>query len=196
MTILIAALKDRYWARRASGIPRALIGSLTHDSRGFTLVEVLVSVGILGIILGTVGTAIFQALASERTIATDGRAIHELRRGLNWFARDAARAADTNLPGDGSIADSVKLEWTDRYGDMAPISHTVTYALADTDGDGIDDSLLRNIDGVAHTVARRVVPGSLGFTRSARTLTAEISVSGPGIEPRTMSLSAFMRTSP
>ena len=196
MKFWVAALRDRYLARRKSTIRWTLIRPLVRSCRGFTLVEVLVSVGILSIILGTVVTAIFQALATERTIAADGRAINELRRGLSWFADDAERAATTDLLDGGPIAVTVTLEWTDRYGELEPIPHTVTYALADTDGDGMDDSLLRNMDGVSHIVARRVVPGSLMFTLSARTITVEISVSGPGIEPRSQSLNVLMRTTP
>ena len=55
---------------------------------GFTLAEVLVSVGLLTIATSIIGTSLFQALATQRAVQDDGHAINELRKGLGWFGED------------------------------------------------------------------------------------------------------------
>ena len=50
---------------------------ILEEQEGFTLVEVLVSVGILSVIMGTIGLGIFQAIGTQAVIIDDGHAIYD-----------------------------------------------------------------------------------------------------------------------
>jgi len=137
---------------------RSLVGlkRLLQSSNGFTLVEVLVSVGILTIILGILGSALFKAVVTERKVSDDGLAINELRKGLSWFAEDVKEAQTASLencfgPGDPDLT----LTWNE-YKDTDIIPHTICYSV-------VGDRLLRIYDGTAHPAARHLVQDSLCF---------------------------------
>ena len=157
---------------------------LWRSQRGFTLVEVLVGVGILGIIMGTIGAALFQALGTQAEVRDDGHAIDELRRGLAWIAQDVKMANSTNLEDGASAVPTVTLTWTDNFND-AGASHTSSYAL-------VEDRLVRTYDGSGHVVGRRVV--SVSFSRSGSTVTAQFEVDAGEGTTRTLSVRTVMRS--
>ena len=151
---------------------------------GFTLPELLVAVGILGIVTGTIGTAIFQSLGTEYEVIADGLGINELRKGFSWFAEDVKMAQSSDLTDGGSAASTVSLSWTDQFAD-AGTNHTSSYAL-------VGDELVRTYDGNAHTVARKAV--SVSFSLSGKTITAQVEVQAEPGQTRTLSVSATMRS--
>jgi len=155
-----------------------------RDSRGFTLVEVLVGVGILTIVMSTIGTAMFQALGTQKGVVDDGLAINELWKGLSWFAEDVKMAQNTDLVDGAPAVASVTFTWTDEFND-AGVSHTSSYAL-------VDDMLVRTYDGNAHTVARRAI--SAAFSLSNRTVIAQFEVDAGAGTIRTLSLKTLMRS--
>lgn len=180
------------------------------DSRGFTLVELLVSIGILSVILGTVGTAIFTALASESRIVDDGIAVNELRKGLGWFAEDVKQAQSVKLDGEGScsVADlefpEVALTWddfdTDPGDDTPPDRHVITYQI-------VGEKVQRTVQTLtyelveelfvvktsdSHPIARRVIAAC--FSSFENNVTATITVeAGPHGETRVLSVVSLMR---
>ena len=157
------------------------LAKLWRSQGGFTLAEMIVGVGILSIILGTIGASLFQALGTQRGVVDDGLAINELRNGLGWFAEDVKRARDADV-----TSGVLTLTWTDEYGDVGT-NHTITYQL-------VGDSLVRTYDGSNHTVARRVV--SVAFTLSSRTITAQLEVNAALGTTRTLSMKTVMRSTP
>ena len=159
--------------------------SFLHDSRGFTLPEVLVSMGILTVVMSTIGIALFQALDTQTGIVDDGLAINELRKGFSWFAEDVKMARSADLV-DGVPAPTVTLTWTDEFNDVG-VDHTASYA-------GVGDRLVRTYDDNAHTVAHRVV--SVAFTLSNRSITAQLEVEAEPGATRTLSVKGVMRSAP
>ena len=158
--------------------------SLLQDCRGFTLPEVIVSVGVLSIVMGILGTAMFQALGTEGAVIDDGKAINELRKGFSWFSEDVKMAQSTDLTDGAPAVSSVTLSWTDEFGGVGA-SHTSSYAL-------VGDRLVRTYDGVAHDVARGVVSAS--FSLSGSTVTAQVEVTADLGTTRTLSVSTMMRS--
>ena len=149
---------------------------------GFTLAEVLVSVGLLTIATSIIGTSLFQALATQRVVQDDGHAINELRKGLGWFAEDIKMAQTADVTGG-----VLTLTWTDHFND-ANQDYTVTYAKA--------GNLLVRTHSVgtttnAHAVVRRV--SSVSFSISGQTISAHVEVDSKPTETRTLSASAVMR---
>ena len=160
-----------------------MIAKILRNQSSFTLAEVLVSVGILTITMSAVSVGIFNALGTEKGVVDDGLAINELRKGFSWFAEDVMVATGTNLYDEAPPVAYATLTWTDQYND-AGTSHTASYQL-------VGDRLVRIYDGESHTVAHRVV--SVGFSRSGKTVTAEVEVESEPGATRTLSISGVMR---
>ncbi len=160
--------------------------SFFQGSRGFSLAEVLVVVGVITIIMGTIGTALFQSLKTETVVRADGLAINELRKGLSWIAEDIKMAKSTNLVNGGPATSTATLTWTDEFADVGT-SHSSTYAL-------VSDRLVRTYDGNSHTVARKVV--SVAFSLATSTVTAQIEVDAGAGTTRVLSVKALMRPAP
>ena len=155
-------------------------GKPLGGSRGFTLVEVLVTVGILTLTLGMVGGGLFQSLSIERSWRDDVLATRELRRAGSWFAGDALNAEATDLIDGGGPVTSVALTWTDETG----ASHTTAYSIS-------GDNLIRDYDGLQLVVARRVV--SLGISQSGGILTLNLVVRAEEGGTESSTLETYLR---
>ncbi len=157
-----------------------------RDSGGFTLVEMLVSVGILSIVMATVGTGRFQSLKTQSGVVDDGTAINELRKGLSWFASDVKMAQTSTLINLNPAVNSVTFTWTDQF-QNGSVPHTSTYAV-------VGDELVRTYDYNSHAVARDVV--SAEFSLNSRSVVLKVTVnSGPGVT-RDLSVNTIMRSVP
>ena len=160
------------------------------DTRGFTLVEMLVGITLLSITMGILGSALFQALGTQSSVVDDGLAINELRKGFSWFAGDVKMATTTDLVLGAPATSSVALSWKDQFNDL-DITHTSTYAL-----DVGDRRLVRtytsNATSTSQTIAHRVVSVSF-FLNGTSTVVAEVEVDARPGATRTLSLSTMMR---
>ena len=161
-----------------------------RDSRGFTLVELLVGITLLSITMSTIGLGLFRALGTQSGVVDDGLAINELRKGFSWLAGDVKMATSTNLAIGGATSSSLILSWKDQFNDV-DITHTSTYAL-----DVVDRRLVRtytsNATSTSHTIAHRVLSVSF-FLNGTSTVVAQVEVDArPGVT-RTLSLSTIMR---
>jgi prepilin-type N-terminal cleavage/methylation domain-containing protein len=171
--------------------------------RGFTLVEVLVSVSILGIILGTLGTAFFQSVSTQRHIVDDGYATNEARKGLSWFAPDVRSAQHAAIDPDNN---TLELSWTDEYdygfGATPAPCHVSRYHF-----DAAENVLKRTYiegpedpDGATHVVARRVervaFPTPTTTETPSNLVTIELEVQTGPNTTKTLSMTAKMMVKP
>ena len=151
---------------------------------GFTLLEVLVGIGIMTLITSTLGTALFHTIRSQQGVLEDSLAVNEARKAFSWFAEDVKMAQTGDLVDGGPAVSSVILNWTDEYQE-ASIPHTSSYVLT-------GDKLVRIYDGESHIVAHRVV--SVGFSRASNTITVQLEVEAGGQTTDTESLKTVMRS--
>ena len=156
--------------------------NLISKEKGFTLAELLLTVGIGAMLMSTLGTAIFQAVSTQNKIIGDGLAINELRKGFIWFSKDIKMVQTTTLA-DGGTANVISASWTDQFEGIGT-THTVTYAL-------VGGNLVRTYDGVSSTVGRRVT--SAVFSRSGESIVAQIAVQVSSSVTRNLSVKAVMR---
>ncbi len=156
------------------------------ESRGFTLVESLVAIGIMTIVMSIMGSALYRALGTQQGVVDDGLAINELRKGLGWLGEDVKMANSTNVVDGGSSLPTLVMTWTDEFGGASQ-AHTITYSLN-------GDRLVRDYDGSPYTVARRV--DSAEFFRTGRVVTAEFGVDAGAGTTRTLSVTTLMRVDP
>ncbi len=155
---------------------------LDRASPGFTLAELLVSLGILGISMGLIGSGIFQAFALERTWSDDVVATREVRHATSWFAGDALNAQQTDLVDGAAPVSSATLSWIGQ----GQVSHAVTYSLTS------DATLIRDVDGSKMTVARRVL--SAQFSREGSVLKLTLEVQAAAGETELKSVDIYGRT--
>lgn len=136
------------------------------DQRGFTLAEFLMAAGIAVMLVGVLGSAIFQFVRVTEQGNDQFRALHDVQNAGYWITLDGRRAETTDLVEGAQPVESATLGWTDRGQ-----AHTSTYSLSGTD-------LQRNYDGTITTVARYV--SSVGFSISAEGYITVNVTSSPG----------------
>jgi prepilin-type N-terminal cleavage/methylation domain-containing protein len=140
------------------------------NQKGFTLIEMIISVALIGMLSAVLITAVFQIqnVTEDTTDRTTGNI--QVQIAGRWFSRDVKKAADTT-PGDGAPAtDTLTLQWEDQYED-AYVEHTVQYYLSGAE-------LKRDYDGVVTTVARYI--SDVDFSRSGSVVTMDIIATSDG----------------
>lgn len=154
--------------------------------RGFTLVELLVSMAILGLITAPLGTAIRQTMVLTADNNTRVRALVSMENAARWLSGDIRIAQDTGLATSSSDS-TLQLSWTD-WAESAQYDnynadnvvykrYRVTYSLNGTDMeqdyevcDDWDFDAVPSVCSVAWTTTTQVVAtpvSSLLFTRDA-----------------------------
>ncbi|MCH8106769.1 MAG: hypothetical protein IIB30_00280 [Chloroflexi bacterium] len=158
---------------------------------GFTLIELVIAVGLLTMATGMIGGALFQVHSIQRYWRDGAVATMELRHAGSRFAGDALKAenvldgpppAGTNLScNPTSPANSVTLILSDGSG-----SHVVTYLVT-------GDTLNRDYDGLTTVVAREVVSGSVGFSLCNNDLKFDLAVDADRGTTESISLTTHIR---
>ncbi len=138
--------------------------------QGFTLVELLVSMGILGLVVTLVGAGIFQGVNLSNRVSDGFKAQGDTRGPVFWLDRDIAMAYNTTLVDGAAPVTSATFTWTNYFGGAAT-AHNLSYALVGTD-------LQRTYDGVVSKIGRRV--SAITFSRSGRVVTATVTSSQEG----------------
>ena len=137
----------------------------THSGqRGFTLIEMVVALGIGSVILMGAGEALFQILNGVDRGVSQLTTLRDAENAALWLTRDARMAEITDISDGASPVSSITMQWTDAEGGG---THTVSYAISNS-------MLVRNFDGVDTTVSRRI--NSIGFSRNGRLLNLQIEV--------------------
>jgi len=138
------------------------------EQKGFTMVELLISIGILGIMAPLLAFALFQILTFTERGRAGFEAQADTRNASTWMSQDIMMAQGTDLVvgtpiGDPDCGTPVGFTWTD-YFDDRNTNHEVTYCL-----DGND--LKRTYDDAELVIARNIA--SVTFEATAE---REISV--------------------
>ena len=148
-----------------------------------TLIELLVATAIMAMIMGVIGSAIYQFFSITERGNTDLSALHDVENAARWISRDGQMAAATDLvPGDPPV-DSIRLNWTDERGEL----HSSTYSLSGTE-------LERNYDGTVITVARHISAIEFSITDNLLTVHIESSVPGRWQETQEMTYKVCLRS--
>ena len=162
---------------------------IKFEQRGFTILELLISIAIIGVIAPLLALALFQTL----TFTEKGRAGFQAQAGTRiaaaWISQDVVMAQkashdasdfsfDTaNLAPDTSILHTsfmcseqtaVTFAWTDYFNDRE-LDHWVSYCWQDNDAEQqcLPDNpcLIRTYDGVSNIIGRHIE--SVSFARDA-----------------------------
>lgn len=142
---------------------------------GFTLVELIVAVALLGLLVATVGVLIYQIIQTTETGYEESVANYELQNVGYWFHRDVQ---DTT-----GVVTGAQLVLTQAD------NSTRTYLVS-------GGSLLRQSDGPTLTLSQNVA--SANFSRSGQVVSMTVVIAPTGRQDvsRETTLSATMRPSP
>ena len=127
------------------------------SERGFTLVEMLVTIAITGVLFTTIGGIIYQLTTTSEYGNDRLNATHELQNAAQWFNLDGQQAVTAS--GSSSLVLTL------------PDASVITYALSGT-------SLLRTASGYTNTLAQNI--SSASFLVQGRLVTLDITASVPG----------------
>lgn len=158
---------------------------LATEDRGITLTETLVSIFLMSLLMGLLGTAFYQFFTATRRGNDALTALHDLENARVWLSRDASEA-QSFTPGSGSI-----------YGTFACGAYsTVQYRYSYNSG---NTALVREkiVDGGIQStlvVARHIAQKSdVGFSVSGHLVTITL-ISTSGATSRSATLKINMRT--
>jgi prepilin-type N-terminal cleavage/methylation domain-containing protein len=136
------------------------------NERGYTLVELLITIGISGLIFVVVGTVLFQ-LTTVSGYGNDRLStLHEVQNAAYWFNLDGQAAV--SAAGGTSLVFSF------------PSGQSVTYALTGTNLQRLEGSstltLARNISNLLFAVQGRLVSMDITSAIAGRTDVSEQNV--------------------
>lgn len=165
---------------------------LATNSSGFTLVEMIVALGILSAVVGMVGDGFFQVLSIQKFWKDGTVATKDLRHAGSWFAGDALNATDaldaggvTRLTCEPNPAVSqVTLTWTDALG----TTQSATYKNSGS-------TVVREVgsSGILNTMAKNVVANSLKFSLCGNLLTMQMAVDADRDNTEAITLRTYLR---
>ena len=140
--------------RRTARYDSVTVSPLKRRRRqlGFSLIEMIVSLGFVAALGGLIATSTFQTFRSERDSSARIQMATETTRSSRWLIRDIHRAATTDLIAGGGPVNTASLSWQDSGG----TAHTCVYDLDGT-------NLRRTCDGVPANVAETI--SGLTFVR-------------------------------
>ena len=150
-----------------------------RSSAGFTLMEVIVAVGILSLVITAFGSGVLQVVSVQQFWRDDVVATRELRRAGTWFAGDALNAVTTSLADGAAPSSTVTLNWTSG-------GSAVTSAYAISGG-----NLVRTFGGQQLAVARDV--SSVAFSLSGKLLTFTLTVNAGETKTDGRTLQTYLR---
>lgn len=120
---------------------------MKRGQKGFTLPELLITVAITGLIVGFLGTAIYQIITVTEYSNDRMIAMHELQNVAHWFSRDGQMASTASGGNELVLA--------------LPDDSSITYAVVDTElcrtaGDS-QMTLARNVSDLSFSIENRII---------------------------------------
>ncbi len=150
------------------------------NQKGFTLVELLLAVAILGLVVSVISISIIQIITGTERNNVKIIALADIEHAAAWLNQDLPMAQTTNLvfgnPTDLVAGDTLTLSWTDYYGGEA-ITHQRQYYVSST-------RLMRDSDGQVANIASYISAAEFSIDGSGRLITFTLTSSPESISER------------
>ncbi len=153
--------------------------------KGFTLLEILVIVGIGAVLLTVALGSIYQIIYSTKSSGGQNQALTDVNRAALQIKKDIQSTHDTDLVG-GVSKNSTVLSWVD-FNATDNATHSSNYTLSGT-------RLLRGYDGESQIIGRYIT--GISFTQYGRIIKVEITATSNTTPPisKTLEFSTYMRS--
>ena len=102
---------------------------ILKNQRGFSLIEMIIVLAIIGFVVAGTNIAIFQVIRGSSSSSNHMTAVRQVQNAGYWISRDAQMAQDL-APSLSPNGFPLTLSWTDRNG----YDHQVVYSLVETSG--------------------------------------------------------------
>lgn len=145
-----------------AGYPRP--GKRRRNQFGFTLLELMVSVGIMGALSGVITISLFAMLKAQADTNSNSQIAIEVSKSTRWVARDIHRATSSDVIDSAPAVATANFTWMD--GGSAV---TCVYSL-----NGGDSTMERACGGISSKVANGI--SGLQFTRSGDLVSVSYTV--------------------
>ena len=156
--------------------------------RGFTLVEMAVSMTIMTLVATVMASGVYQAFRAVPFQRSGLNSLDETRLTLLPITRDLQVATATSLT-NGAAAVSPPVTFTS-INPTTSVTRTTTYSLSGT-------NLLRKVDsGVAKTIGRNVSAVTFALSGSEYTLSLTSTTEGNQASAVTSTWTVYKRTAP
>lgn len=107
---------------------------MKNDEKGYTFIELIISITIMVLVSGAASIAIFQILKGTETNNTHMNAVRQVQTAGYWISRDARMAQSVNTD-NLTPPDFIAFNWTEWVDQNEEIYHTATYSFEDLTGD-------------------------------------------------------------
>ena len=109
---------------------------MKNDEKGYTFIELIISITIIVLVSGAASIAIFQILKGTERNNTHINAVRQVQTAGYWISRDARMAQSVNTD-NLTAPDFIAFNWTEWDDQNEEIYHTATYSFEDlTDNTG------------------------------------------------------------
>ncbi len=129
--------------------------------RGMTLVEMLIALGITGVIVGALGASIYTIMSVTGRGNAEISVLRDIQSASHWISNDARMAREITLTG-GVPASGMILEWDDSQENP----HSCNYTFAGRE-------LIRSFNGLSSAIAWNV--SSIAFSLNNDVLTYRLT---------------------
>jgi type II secretory pathway pseudopilin PulG len=131
------------------------IQQIVNNQGGFTVMEIVIGVAIIGIIGGAIATSVTQVFSGSNISSNEMTAVNNVRNAGDWITRDAQQAQIWKCTiGSGVLLaspDKIYLHWFE-YNDT---EHEVEYTLAGTDLKRVET--IDGVTGIPVIIARNIM---------------------------------------
>ena len=100
---------------------------MKRGEKGYTLIELAVSLAVIVLISGAASIAIIQTLKGTETNNTHMNAVRQVQNAGYWLCRDARVAQSVNTE-NLTLPDFLVFSWTEWDSDYEEIYHSATYS--------------------------------------------------------------------
>lgn len=121
------------------------LGLINKNQMGFTLIEMIIVLAIVGVVIGGTTMTIFQVLDGNARTSNHMTAVRQVQNAGYRVSHDAQMAWDVTTDDDPGTPELVTFTWTDYNGSL----HTATYTL-------VSSELWRDYDGQPMRVAEYI----------------------------------------
>ena len=159
------------------------------NQKGFTLIELVVALAILGIVVVGIVTSIFQIMQGRAQIAGKSVALADIDNAAHWVTRDIVMGQSTDLEDGALPTGNMTMTWEDLTSwaqEEESISHSANYIYSGT-------QLLREYDSANNTtiVGRHLT--DVGFSINGTMVTVTLTSSPDGVRASTVTRRYLIR---